>query len=58
MCEVELMNRSNGQTWTNKYSDLKVARNFVNKCRFSKRVRVLSVFCDTYEQYEYVMYGK
>ena len=58
MCYVELMNKTNGQTWTREISDLKEARVFVNKCRFSKRVMVLSVLCDTYTQYQYVMYGK
>lgn len=58
MCIVEIMNLSNGQTWFKEYKDLKEARVFVNKCRFSKRIKVLSVVCDTYTQYQYVMYGK
>jgi len=58
MCEVELMNRTNGQTWLKEFNDLREARVFVNKCRFSKRIMVLSVVCDTYTQYQYVMYGK
>lgn len=58
MCEVELMNMANGQTWFKRFGDLREARVFVNKCRFSKRVMVLSVVCDTYTQYQYVMYGK
>jgi hypothetical protein len=58
MCEVELMNRTNGQTWIKRFDDLREARVFVNKCRFSKRVMVLSVVCDTYPQYQYVCYGK
>lgn len=58
MCEVELMNRTNGQTWLKEFDDLREARVFVNKCRFSKRIMVLSVVCDTYTQYQYVMYGK
>lgn len=58
MCEVELMNLATGQTWIKTFNDLHEARVFVNKCRFSKRISVLSVVCYTYSQYEYVMYGK
>ena len=58
MCEIELYNRLTGEIFSKKFDDLKEARVFVNKCRFSKRVKVLSVFCYTYSQYQYVMYGK
>ena len=58
MCEVELFNRLTGEIFSKKFDDLREARVFVNKCRFSKRVLVLSVLCDTYTQYQYVVYGK
>lgn len=58
MCEVELMNIANGKTWIKTFNDIREARVFVNKCNHSIRVSVLSVVCDTYTQYQYVMYGK
>ena len=58
MCEVELKNLTNGEIFSKHFDDLREARVFVNKCRFSKRIMVLSILCDTYSQYQYVAYGK
>jgi len=58
MCEVQLYVYATGQTFVKKFDDLRKARVFVNKCRFSQKVLVLSTVCDTCSQYRYVEYGE
>lgn len=38
------------------YTDnIEKARKMYNKCRFSKKLKVIQITCDTLEQYYYIM---
>jgi len=43
MYEVELLNRETGSTFTRKFDSPYLMNKFLNKCKYSKKVKVLSV---------------
>ena len=57
MCEIETMVNATGVIVKRTFDDLKVARLHFLKCNHSRKVGIVSVVCDTYEQYQYVVRG-
>lgn len=45
-----------GEQFEKEFDSPFIARNFYLKCKYSKRVRIISVSCDTSEEYNAVTY--
>ncbi len=41
-------------TFDKEFNDIKLAHNFVNKCKYSKKIKVIGVMCQTNEELEYI----
>lgn len=58
MNEVECLDLTTGKVFSKYFYDLHEQRVFINKCRFSKRIRVLSYTWQNEAQHEYLVYGR
>lgn len=54
MNDVECLDMTNGRTFVKEFSDLREQRNFLIKCRHSKKLLVLSYTYNDQDEKEYL----
>lgn len=55
MYEVTCFSLETGATFTKQFSDFSKQKAFVNKCRYSQRIRVTGFTCLTQDEYSILM---
>lgn len=58
MNEVTCLNLTTNQTFTKYFDSIVEQRKFVIKCKYSKKIRVIGISCQTQSEYKYVKYSR
>lgn len=58
MNEVYCLDNTTGREFTLYFDDLKKQRNFLIKCRYSKKIHIIGFTYQSYTQYQYLTFGR